>query len=188
MKSSGDIMAWINSDDIYMPGTFDRVMILFEDHPNVDVIYGNRLLIDSDGRHIGNWVLPYHDGDALTWADYIPQETLFWRRRVWDAIGSQIDESFQFALDWDLLLKFKKVNANFLHIPFFLACFRIHEAQKSSAEISTFGLAEMNKIRIRVHGRVPSEEEIQIRLKKFFYHHKIADFFCRLRMIFLNGF
>jgi FkbM family methyltransferase len=181
-KSTGDIMAWINSDDIYLPGAFDHVMSIFEAYPDIDVIYGNRLLIDSAGRHIGNWVIPYHDEEALIWADYIPQETLFWRRSVWNNIGANLDETFQFALDWDLLLRLKKSNANFLHTPYFLGCFRIHEEQKSSACVSSIGINEMNRIRMSLHGRIPSEEEIHKKLKKFFYWHKMKDLGWRIRL------
>ena len=47
-----------------------------------------RVLIDEEGSEVGRWVLPGHDDAVHSWADYVPQETLFWRRRVWDRMTS----------------------------------------------------------------------------------------------------
>ncbi len=99
--ATGEIMAWLNSDDLLLPGTLNYVADFFNQHPDVDVIYGHRILIDENGREIGRWILPPHDEEVIRWADYVPQETLFWRRRLWKFIGEALDEDFQFALDWE---------------------------------------------------------------------------------------
>ena len=52
-------------------------------------------------------MLPSHSDKILSWVDYVPQETLFWRRSMWEKAGGKMNESFQFALDWDLLLRFR---------------------------------------------------------------------------------
>ena len=114
--SSGDIMAYLNSDDLLLPGSLAYVEEYFQSHPDVDAIYGDRIIIDEDDHEIGRWVLPAHDAEALRLADYIPQETLFWRRRVWDKI-SCLDETFRFAMDWDLLLRLQDAGANIVHLP-----------------------------------------------------------------------
>src|SRR5579859_4675063 len=100
--SSGDIMAYLNSDDVLLPGTLHYVAHFFATHPDVDVIYGHRVVIDEYDAEIGRWVLPRHEDDVLSWADYVPQETLFWRRSIWDKSGATIDENLRFAIDWDL--------------------------------------------------------------------------------------
>ena len=48
-------------------------------------------LIDETDREIGRWILPKHDPVVLTWVDWIPQETLFWRRDAWRKIGAGLD-------------------------------------------------------------------------------------------------
>ena len=99
-------MAWINSDDFYLPGALAFVADYFAWHPDVDVLYGHRVLVDEQSREIGRWFLPKHDPEVLRLNDFVPQETLFWRRRIWDRVGG-IDPSYKFALDWDLLLRFQ---------------------------------------------------------------------------------
>ena len=172
---SGDIMAYLNSDDLLLPDALACIADYFVAHPDVDVVYGNRLLIDENSHEIGRWVLPGHDEEAMRWADYIPQETLFWRRSIWERAGGRIDESFRFAMDWDLLMRFRDAGGRFAHIPRFLGAFRIHLDQKTSAEIQGVGLEEMNRIRKRVLGRVPSRHEIHKAVMPFMIRHMAAD-------------
>lgn len=180
-QTTGEIMAWLNSDDILLPSAFAIVVDYFNKHPEVDVIYGNRLLIDENGMEIGRWILPGHDGDVLSWVDYVPQETMFWRRRLWNKVGGQIDESFRFAMDWDLLVRFRDAGANFAHIPHFIGGFRIHEQQKTSAAINEIGHQEMDRIRERLLGRVPSRNEIHKKVTPFLLKHTLVDIAYRIK-------
>lgn len=180
-KTSGEIMAWLNSDDILFPGTLAYVASYFNRHPEVDVVYGHRILIDEDDKQIGRWMLPRHEDEVLSWADYIPQETMFWRRRIWDKAGGQIDESFRFAMDWDLLIRFREVGARFARLPRFLGGFRIHMQQKTSAEISGIGIQEMTRIRERTLGRVPSDAEIYMAMLPYLRKHVVTDMWWRIQ-------
>jgi Glycosyl transferase family 2 len=150
--STHDIMGWLNSDDTLMPGSLAYVGRFFANHPEVDVIYGHRVIIDENDREIGRWFLPKHHVNTLLWFDLVPQETLFWRSRSYEQIGG-LDPSFHFAMDWDLLLKFEESGCNLRRLPYFLGCFRLHSMQKTSAKIHTLGEAEMKRLRHRVHGR-----------------------------------
>jgi glycosyltransferase involved in cell wall biosynthesis len=183
-KSTGEIMAWLNSDDLLLPGALVKVASFFDSHPAVDVVYGNRLLIDENDMEIGRWILPGHDSDILSWVDYVPQETLFWRRRVWEKIGGKVDESFRFAMDWDLLLRFRDVGAKFEHIPEFLGAFRIHSSQKTSANLNDVGHHEMDRIRHKLHGRVPSRVEIRKAQMRYLVKHIFCDLVYRMRCYF----
>lgn len=179
--TTGEIMAWLNSDDLLMPGTLAYVGEYFALHPEVDVVYGHRILIDEQDREIGRWILPAHDGAALSWADFIPQETLFWRRAIWDKAGGRIDESFRFAMDWDLLLRFRDAGARMVRLPRFLGAFRIHEAQKTSAAIHEIGRQEMDRLRLRVLGRTVTHGEIRRALLPFMAAHVAHDIAFRIR-------
>jgi glycosyltransferase involved in cell wall biosynthesis len=174
-RTRGDIMAWLNSDDLLLPGALRSVGRFFHQHPEVDVVYGDRLLIDENDREVGRWVLPGHDGALLSWLDCIPQETVFWRRRIWDRTGGQVDESFRFAMDWDLLLRFRAAGAVFAHLPRFLGAFRVHESQKTNAAIAAVGLEEMNVLRKRALGRVPGRLEFLRAIAPYISRHMIAD-------------
>jgi hypothetical protein len=147
----GDVMAWFNSDDLVAPRTLAYVASYFAAHPGVDVVYGHRIIIDEQDREIGRWIMPRHEADSIEWIDYVPQETLFWRKSAWDLAGG-IDTSFQFALDWDLLARFHKAGCRIVRLPYFLGCFRIHSRQKTSQVIHTTGADEMARVRGRFHG------------------------------------
>jgi hypothetical protein len=174
-------MAWLNSDDVLFPGALACVADFFARHPDVDVVYGHRVLIDENDREIGRWILPAHEDYVLSWADFVPQETLFWRRSLWERIGGSVDESFRFAMDWDLLLRFRDAGARFRRIPAFLGGFRVHAQQKTTAGISDIGFAEMDRLRERALGRVPTHFEINKAVARYMLRHTAADLRWRLR-------
>jgi glycosyltransferase involved in cell wall biosynthesis len=180
-RTSGEIMAWLNSDDILLPGALTCVAEYFRLHPDVDVIYGYRVLIDENDQEIGRWILPSHDDRVLSWEDYIPQETIFWRRRIWEKAGGQIDESFRFAMDWDMLLRFRDAGARFARLPRFLGGFRVHPRQKTSAEISNIGFQEMDRIREQIHGRVPLSAEVKRGVRTYLLKHVLLDWAWRFK-------
>jgi glycosyltransferase involved in cell wall biosynthesis len=178
--TQGEIMAYLNSDDLLLPGSLNYVAAYFAAHPDVDVVYGHRVIIDADGMEIGRWLLPNHSDQMLIWADYVPQETLFWRRGIWNKAGGKIDESFQFALDWDLLLRFRSAGAKFVRLPRFLGAFRVHDTQKTTAELAAVGIPEMAKLRRRVHGRVPTTRDIRSNLSGYMLRHTWHNFLYRI--------
>lgn len=153
-----DVMAYLNSDDLFMPGAVRFVAEYFARHPQVDVVYGHRVLIDEGGAEVGRWLVPRRSNDDLRLFDLIPQETLFWRRRIYQKVGG-IDPSFGFAVDWDLLLRFAGAGARFERLPWFLGLFRLHPAQKSQALLEKVGIPEMDALRERNFGRTPARAE-----------------------------
>jgi hypothetical protein len=173
-------MAYLNADDVLLPNTLHYVARFFATHPKVDVVYGHRVLIDAEDREIGRWVMPPHDNAILSWADYIPQETLFWRRQIWEKAGGAMDEAFQFALDWDLLLRFRDVGARFARLPRFLAAFRVHPAQKTSAHMTSVGAQEFSRLHERCHGRPVSLDEVLLHIQPYLHGHTVYDTLYRL--------
>jgi glycosyltransferase involved in cell wall biosynthesis/GT2 family glycosyltransferase len=147
---NGDIMAYLNSDDMLMPGALSFVGNYFARHRNVDVIYGHRVIVDEAGQEVGRWILPRHDGRAVRFFDYVPQETLFWRRSLYEKVGG-INPAFHFAMDWDLLLRFIADGARIRRVPYFLACFRVHAAQKTHTLLHSVGERERLHLLAREH-------------------------------------
>ncbi len=166
----GEIMAYLNSDDLLLPGSLAYVARYFEAHPEVDLVYGHRMLIDEHDRLIGRWVLPRHDASVLPVTDFIPQETMFWRRELWERTGGKIDESLSFAIDWDLLLRFQEAGARMVRLPRYLGAFRVHAEQKTARE-QVRCRAETEMLQRRVLGRAMTEEEVFARTQSFLRRH-----------------
>lgn len=180
--ASGDVMAYLNSDDLLMPGSLRYVAGYFAEHPDVDLVYGHRVLVDEQDMEIGRWVMPRHDPEVLSWADYVPQETMFWRRSLWERAGGQIDPSWMFAMDWDLLLRFRDADAKVVRLPRFLGAFRIHEAQKT-AVIDSEGMSEMDALRRRSLGRDVTRQEITKSLRPYMWRHHLLQKLYRARLV-----
>jgi len=179
--ASGDILAWLNSDDCLMPGALFKIAEQFTSSPGTDVVYGHRVLINEDGQDVGKWIMPGHRRLILSYVDFIPQETMYWRRSLWQKTGEQLDESFQFALDWQLIRRFIDAKAKFRLIPAFLGKFRIHELQKTSAKLDTVGFKEMEVIRQRCQQNFSSNTTLQ-----YLYHRmqraSLYSFVARARL------
>lgn len=165
-QTNGDILAWLNADDLLLPGTIPFLVKFFIAHPEIDVVYGYRICIDEQDREIGRWIVAPSAESVLPWANYIPQETLFWRRRIWEKVGRYVDESYQFAMDWDLLLRFYKAGATFARIPMFLGAFRVHTKQKTKAW-DAIGQEERKRLHQQYHGRPVEWLEVRYHVKRY---------------------
>ena len=168
-----DVMAYLNSDDTLLPGTLAVIADCFTKRADIDIVYGHRIFIDYAGSEVGRAVLPAHDSEALKFAGYVPQETMFWRRRVWDRVGP-IDTDFHYALDWDFMLRAEAAGFKMVHLRRFLACFRVHDDQKTSKDYER-GRAEMQTLRRRSLGHIPDQRQIframaPYLIRQFFMH------------------
>lgn len=181
-KSEGDIMGYLNSDDILLPGVLPFIANYFHRHPDVDVIYGHRIIINEEDMEIGRWILPPHKNKTLYYADFIPQETLFWRRKIWDFVGGKVDQSFAFAMDWDLIMRFIEGGAKIVRVPRFLGGFRVHGSQKTTLDLNDIGLREMDKVRKRYLGHTPDWKEINKNIKWYLRSSVFYHFLFRLKI------
>jgi glycosyltransferase involved in cell wall biosynthesis len=177
-KTTGEIMAWLNSDDVWAPGTLAFVGDYFARHPEVQAIYGHRVLIDSADRDVGRWTLPRHDVEFTKWADYIPQETLFWRRGCYEKAGG-MDLSFRFSMDWDLILRLQKASPNMVRVPWLLGGFRVHAAQKSQTQIHTVAVEENAVLRKRELDTSFTEDRLQERVILYQARAVVCDWLLR---------
>ncbi|HSY86146.1 MAG TPA: glycosyltransferase family 2 protein [Verrucomicrobiae bacterium] len=176
-RVSGEIMGWVNSDDLLLPGTLAFVAGFFRDHPEIDLIYGHRIIIDEQGQEIGRWVLPRHDPAALAFTDYVPQETMFWRAALWAAAGP-LDAGFHYAMDWDFLLRAQRAGFRFRRLPRFLGCFRVHGEQKTAQTLEL--THEMDRLRAAHFGRPVSQREISRGLRFYQLRQLACDWRYRL--------
>jgi glycosyltransferase involved in cell wall biosynthesis len=134
-RARGEVLAWLNTDDVYRPGVIRKAAERFRDDPNCGVLYGDTYWIDPESRVLGERrqtrFLPR--GYLYGGAD-LQQPSTLWRRSAYEAAGG-IDASFRFAFDTDLFCRFVRDGVRFEHVREFFASFRIHPASKSSNEI-----------------------------------------------------
>ena len=105
-KSSGEIMGWLNSDDLLAPGTLLFVGEYFRKHSDIDFVVGEECLIDEKSRVLRYLDEPYWN---LNWQLYvrncIPQAAAFWRRSLYQKVEG-INSTFQYGMDYDLWFQF----------------------------------------------------------------------------------
>lgn len=182
-RATGEILAYLNSDDVLLPGSLAYVANIFARRPDVDLIYGHRVIIDANDMEVGRWVLPPHDDELLSWVDFVPQETMFWRRRIWEKVGSAVDESFDFAMDWDLLLRFRAAGAKMYRAPRFLGAFRATPQQKSNTMVDNVGRREVRLLKERSLGYQPDGVEWDRRLRPYLARHVVLRLLYRLGIL-----
>jgi glycosyltransferase involved in cell wall biosynthesis len=151
--TTGDIVGWVNSDDVLVPGALARVAEAFRANPTVEWVHGRCRIIDQDDRTIRRWVSLYkhyrcrtHTFDNLLTENYISQMTAFWRRRVHDEIG-YLDPTLDLAFDYDLFLRLARRGAP-IYLDDEIACFRMYDTSKSGAGFAA-QVAEANAIAAR---------------------------------------
>lgn len=141
-STSGEIMAWLNSDDLYMPWTLSVVKDVFASCPEIEwltTLYP--LTADAGGRVISCVYTGGFDRLSLRSGANLPfspgywrgvqQESTFWRRSLWERAGGTIDGSLQLAGDFELWYRFA-AEADLVGLEAPLAAFRSHGAQKSA--------------------------------------------------------
>jgi glycosyltransferase involved in cell wall biosynthesis len=132
-RTTGAIMAYLNSDDIYLPGALKAA----SEHlagSRADLVYGNAQWIDGNGSIIGERrQTPFSVPGYLYGGFDLQQPTTFWKREIFQKAGG-MDPSFHFAFDTDLFFRFIQQGARFSYIPRLMAGFRIHETSKSSTQ------------------------------------------------------
>jgi len=144
---SGEILAWLNSDDMYRPGTLAKVVNAFRQ--GEEFLYSHVIIIDAQDRELRRRVALPVGFDDLYFGQYtIPQETTFFSRRLYLASGG-VDASYSYAMDYDLWLRMARIREPRL-LDDYLACFRFHEGQKSS-RLNLY-VKEADKARARLPG------------------------------------
>jgi len=123
-QTGGEILTWLNSDDIYAPGAFRAVTEFFRSHPQIAVVYGDANYTDARGQLIAPCVHiePYSRHRLFHYSDFIVQPATFFRRSAFEAVGG-IDPNIHWAMDYDLWLKMAR-QFEFAYLPRLLASFR----------------------------------------------------------------
>jgi len=136
-QSTGDIVAWLNSDDYYLPGAIQRAIQTFEQNPQAGLIFGNVLSVDADG-HIFN-LQTFRSFNLLDLMSFriISQPAVFMRASVLNQAGL-LDLDYNCLLDHHLWLRMARL-APMVYIPETLAAARYHAEAKNLARTEEFG-------------------------------------------------
>ena len=144
-RATGDILCWLNADDLYLPGALWSVAEVFARRPEAALIYGEGWYIDEAGERIEpcRFVRRRFDRRYLVNRDPILQPAAFWRRELWQATGP-LDESLRWVFDWEWFIR-AHAPGLFVYLPRELALYRI----QPTALTRTGGLPRQLE-----HGRV----------------------------------
>ncbi len=136
-RTSGEILAWLNSDDYYMLNTLSVAVRCFEQNPDVAMVYGDMLAVDEDGQTIN--VLRYKQlslQDLLCF-QIVGQPSVFFRRSAFEKAGP-LETSFHFMLDHQLWIRLAQ-QGRILHVPQVWSAARYHPGAKNRARAAEFG-------------------------------------------------
>ena len=127
--AKGDVLAWLNSDDMYLPCTLMKVASYFQTPGELKLVYGGTLHF-FEGKSSAYGFLPSpFNAERLTYSDYIMQSSTFWSRSLWEKVG-ELQESYNYVLDWDWFIRASKV-CEFIPVADYLSLYRFHDAHKS---------------------------------------------------------
>ncbi|MDR7417465.1 MAG: glycosyltransferase family 2 protein [Armatimonadota bacterium] len=138
-RTTGEVIAWLNTDDVYLPGALRRVVEVFASRPDVDAIYGDCDYVDAQGRVLGPYPTRPYDYVALVRdaRNFIPQPAAFLRRRLLDRVGP-LDETLHYVMDFDYWLR-AGLHHTIAYLPVRLAATRLHARAKSVTSGAAFG-------------------------------------------------
>lgn len=134
----GDVLAWINCDDYYEPGTFQLVIKKFETNADVDLIYGDCYQIINGSEKSISRPEQVNFNKMLDTSYQLDQPAVFFTKRILDQVGL-LDESLRYAMDFDLWLRILKIG-KILYVPNVLATFELWSECKGIKYGKKFGM------------------------------------------------
>ena len=150
-RATGEIVGYLNSDDLYLPGALRAVESFFEAEPSRNWICGDTILF-GDGRPTESPVtrVPQSIGHCLSWAYKAPQPGMFWRR---DLLSEGFDNTWRYCFDHELYVRLLLKGYKCEHLPFAVGAYRLHSSSKTVAEGDLFGrefdrIAEIYEARV----------------------------------------
>lgn len=170
--AKGDIVSWINSDDMYCDGAFSAVVRHFRERKDDEFVFGDGEVIDEQGSLQWEWLSRPYDYKLLKsyhwlWNDftnYIMQQATFWKKSVFDKIGI-LDESFHYAMDVEYWLRIGNAHLKSVHLPVKLGKFRMITGTKSLSSPTVFWIDFLEIFR-----RYNGARAMEPFLRYFFYN------------------
>jgi glycosyltransferase involved in cell wall biosynthesis len=137
-RAKGEIIAWINSDDYYLPNAISSAVNVFEQNPDVVLVYGDMLAVDQNGETTNVLRYKQYSLEDLLCFQIIGQPAVFFRRDIYEKVGG-LDISFHFMLDHHLWIRIAE-QGKILHVPQLWAAARYHPQAKNRLKPVEFGI------------------------------------------------
>jgi len=161
--TTGDIMGWINSSDIYYPWTFSIIAEIFEGHNNIQWISG----MPTNLSH-GTAPQSITEGNQRNVYDiingrykWIQQESVFWKRSLWNKSGGKLDLDVKYAGDFNLWLEFFRHDSLY-YVNTILGGFRYHDVRRGRDVNNTYEIEAENLLK-----KFKSQQPFSVRSKAF---------------------
>ncbi len=131
--AQGDIVSWLNSDDLILPGAVTHAVEAFKARPETGAVYGEGYQIDQAGAIIRRfpYTEPFNLWKLVYLSDYILQQTVYFRKSALEAVG-YLDEDLHYGMDWDILIRLG-LRFGLEHVPEYMGCLREYPETKTSA-------------------------------------------------------
>lgn len=167
-KASGDIIGWLNADEFYLRDCLKKVSLEFDNNPEIDIIYGNVILVDENYKLIRTKQEINFDPQILKYYGcYISTAATFFRKKVFDE-NNFLDTSFHYTMDYEFFVRLALKGYKFKHINEYLAAFLVSPNNKS-ADINM-----RTKDRIRVQKKYAYKNQHINNTLSHLYHLKHA--------------
>jgi len=179
LRSKGKILAYINSDDTYLPGALFKIAKAFSRNNEADFVFGNAYIINAYDNLVAEFLVTKFSFSSLIYEGWCPlQPATFWRRIIWEKIGG-IDPEYRFCMDYDFFCRAAVAGSNFINIREYIATTRIHKYTKRTT-IGSIGQIEYKEIAKRYMPNNVSNAYLKYRrvlseMRRFFLHMSQGD-------------
>jgi glycosyltransferase involved in cell wall biosynthesis len=166
-KATGEILMWINSDDLLNPGAIFNVAQIFNTFPQVDWITGINISFDEKGRVIGaDRAKGFTKYDFYTHNyQWLQQESTAWRKNLWEKAGSCLNTNYKYAADFDLWIRFFRFS-NLYPCDILIGGFRMRSGNQISLNFFDAYQTEVNKIISKEKKNISQPEKNVLKLLK----------------------
>ncbi len=187
-KATGSIIAYLNSDDTYLPDAIKTAANYFTDHADTAMFYGSCNFVDEESNVICPYNAKEFDIRKMQFGNYIAQPSVFLRDYVVNELG-YLDESLHFVMDYDMWIRIG-LKCKVGYTPNLLSNFRMHESAKTSERFMHFSfLSDRLKVADKFFHNPELPECIKVLRKKVYrnIYIRIVKYHVKSILLYIPG-